>query len=154
MQSCKVVVCFRIVGVCHVVKLKLPKLVTHDRSCIGCMWLFYWQMLVNQDIFKIMIPKKNCYFLCRNVIATLLFCTFLFLLIRHYFSYSSSESSKSHPEHLFFEEKNLTPASDILHKDSSAQHANNAILLSYETHVFYYPWYGNPEDDSVYLHWK
>ncbi|XP_046636026.1 glycoprotein endo-alpha-1,2-mannosidase-like isoform X2 [Daphnia pulicaria] len=102
-----------------------------------------------------MIPKRNCYFLCKNVIATLLFCTFLFFLIRHYLSYSSSESSKSHPEHLFFEQKNVTQsASDIWRKDASVQHANDAVLLSHETHVFYYPWYGNPEDDSVYLHWN
>jgi len=32
--------------------------------------------------------------------------------------------------------------------------ASEDILPNYNVHVFYYPWYGNPTYDSVYLHWN
>jgi hypothetical protein len=76
------------------------------------------------------------------------------MLIRHYFSFSSSEPNNSHPKQTFFEEQNVTVGSDIWHRDLPVTLANNALFLSYNTHVFYYPWYGNLEDDSRYLHWK
>jgi len=28
------------------------------------------------------------------------------------------------------------------------------ILPNYDVHIFYYPWYGNPTYDGVYLHWN
>jgi len=45
--------------------------------------------------------------------------------------------------------------SDIVSK-SPAVHAsdNDDILPNYDVHVFYYPWYGDPMHDGVYLHWR
>jgi len=28
------------------------------------------------------------------------------------------------------------------------------ILPNYDVHIFYYPWYGNPKYDDIYLHWN
>ncbi len=25
---------------------------------------------------------------------------------------------------------------------------------NYNVHIFYYPWYGNPESDGQYIHWN
>jgi len=32
--------------------------------------------------------------------------------------------------------------------------ASEDILPNYDVHVFYYPWYGDPTHDGVYLHWQ
>lgn len=32
--------------------------------------------------------------------------------------------------------------------------AGNTQTLNYNVHLFYYPWYGNPETDGKYLHWN
>lgn len=79
------------------------------------------------------------------------------MLIRFYVSQSASKPANSqHPQQIFFEQKNLTVLSDIWQRDKVAYRVNtkNQSVLSYNVHVFYYPWFGNPEDDSVYLHWK
>ena len=46
--------------------------------------------------------------------------------------------------------------SDVINKTSTAVHINvrEDISPSYDVHIFYYPWYGNPTYDSVYLHWN
>jgi len=44
---------------------------------------------------------------------------------------------------------------DIVNK-SAAAHLNVSEdnLPNYDVHIFYYPWYGNPKYDGVYLHWN
>jgi len=39
---------------------------------------------------------------------------------------------------------------------SDAVHVNVSkdVLPNYDIHIFYYPWYGNPTYDGVYLHWN
>ena len=32
--------------------------------------------------------------------------------------------------------------------------ASRDILPNFDVHIFYYPWYGNPTYDRVYLHWN
>lgn len=37
---------------------------------------------------------------------------------------------------------------------SSVIHNLSSNNISDKVHVFYYPWYGNPTDDSTYIHWN
>jgi len=37
---------------------------------------------------------------------------------------------------------------------SCEQNPEEGDKLSYETHIFYYAWYGNPEHDGKYYHWS
>ena len=43
------------------------------------------------------------------------------------------------------------------HQKMSTEKYNNKNLLlkvSYNVHIFYYPWYGNPTTDGKYIHWN
>ncbi|XP_032776674.2 glycoprotein endo-alpha-1,2-mannosidase [Daphnia magna] len=104
-----------------------------------------------------MIPKRNCYLLCKNVMIAVFFYAFLFMFIRLYFSQSSGKSANDqHLQQILLERKNVTVLPDIWPKDKVAYRdtTNNISVLSDNVHIFYYPWFGNPEDDSVYLHWN
>jgi len=41
-------------------------------------------------------------------------------------------------------------------RKSASVHVNVSedVLPNYDVHIFYYPWYGNPTHDGVYLHWN
>jgi len=44
---------------------------------------------------------------------------------------------------------------DIVSKSASINVSDSEdILPNYDVHIFYYPWYGNPTYDRVYLHWN
>jgi len=49
----------------------------------------------------------------------------------------------------------VTEKTDIDSKSVATVHVNvSKDVLNYDVHIFYYPWYGNPTYDGVYLHWN
>lgn len=50
---------------------------------------------------------------------------------------------------------NIRLSKAVSSKTNSSRKSNGTEhILSYNTHVFYYPWYGNPASDGKYLHWN
>lgn len=68
-------------------------------------------------------------------------------------TYKSKNNNKSRHEH-----KNKTSMNEL--KFSPLQGSDESLILraktkmSYNVHVFYYPWYANPETDGEYHHWN
>ena len=103
-----------------------------------------------------MIPKRNCYLLVKNIILITIFCSLLFLFIRHYFIDSfSKQNENKEPSKIELIKDNASGVTEIQKSflRENLKNTNNLVVLD-KVHVFYYPWYGNPEDDSVYLHWN
>ena len=42
----------------------------------------------------------------------------------------------------------------IIKSDAVHVNVSKDMLPNYDVHIFYYPWYGNPTHDGVYLHWN
>lgn len=109
-----------------------------------------------------MIPKKNCYLLCKNVVFTLLLLSvlaFLYLYLQPTLKNQVSDKNDNESKELLdLNHRNWTrsvvdrPRS--LLKDMEADQGSGNFSVLDQVHVFYYPWYGNPEEDSGYIHWN
>ena len=61
-------------------------------------------------------------------------------------------SLKEHPVHEI--NKQNRQQEQFSEKLKQMEVENNWPEPNYNVHVFYYPWYGNPESDGRYLHWN
>ncbi|KAK7503095.1 hypothetical protein BaRGS_00005721 [Batillaria attramentaria] len=46
----------------------------------------------------------------------------------------------------------FSPTNSTQNKPQSSSMDNTSV--NYNVHIFYYPWYGNPQTDGQYLHWN
>lgn len=106
-----------------------------------------------------MIPKRNCYFFCKNLFLicfTLAVVIYFITFVGQYFSSNSNvgifnlnQDSINRTETY----KKETPHTEIADRLLAEGVGKDASTID-KVHVFYYPWYGNPEDDTDYLHWN
>ena len=71
------------------------------------------------------------------------------------FSLSSRHSSHRYVTNSSVIMATVPQNSDSVSKSAAVQsNISNDILPNYDVHIFYYPWYGNPTHDGIYLHWN
>lgn len=63
---------------------------------------------------------------------------------------SEYRASSKNPQQMNF--NNIVQES-VLTKGSKSPEPTH-LPVNYDVHIFYYPWYGNPEHDGKYLHWN
>ena len=105
-----------------------------------------------------MIPIRNCYFLFKRTFLSVIFlitAAIVFFSARYIFFKEPIQSPpvRSNPiinQHI----KNVS--SDKLFNQSavSINSSANTYPVNPKVHIFYYPWYGNPEYNSEYFHWN
>lgn len=87
-----------------------------------------------------MIPLRKCYTLTKRLFLLKILAYCVFFLI------------------FFLRRKNdveVGPAVSTVSTVNTVSDAPTSLpTVDDRVHVFYYPWYGNPENDGVYLHWN
>ena len=98
-----------------------------------------------------MIPVRNFYLCSKRVILVVIFIVFCAFLANGYRLYIGNQ--------LQIKPSNITQ--DVLstngpNREEILEIPVNEVenSISSKIHAFYYPWYGNPTDDSTYLHWN
>ena len=98
-----------------------------------------------------MIPIRNCYLFTKRITFAVVFLIFCALVANGYRLYIRNEAKIIASHHVLSESpKNETIRVELI-KISESEVTTS---ISNKVHVFYYPWYGNPTDDSTYLHWN
>lgn len=109
-----------------------------------------------------MIPKRNLFLLFKRVTYTVIFlitCAAVFFTAR-YFIHPAVHTDRSIPADSDIAlERNVSSRSDFERAVDSVKVPNSELHstrepVNHRVHVFYYPWYGNPDEDSEYLHWN
>ena len=110
-----------------------------------------------------MIPKRNCFLLLKRVSLSVIFlvtCAIVFITARYFILGSDRHQiNMQQPKNALQNVTTLTAVNNLVQtpsviKNSITSDSLGASEVNYRVHVFYYPWYGNPEFDSVYLHWN
>merc|ERR1712137_103203 len=99
----------------------------------------------------VMIPLRNCYLFSKRIAFSGIFIVCCVLVANGYRIYTNNKSQIESSNHTW----NILPKNES-NKVVTALVAENDVANSNsaKVHAFYYPWYGNPTDDSVYLHWN
>lgn len=107
-----------------------------------------------------MIPKRNCYLLCKNVTFSCIFLLIVICLFLFTSQYLSSRTDLPKVNEYPVEINENDHALEVRDNKEwvGVKNASENIFKKWSVHdrvhVFYYPWYGNPSEDSEYLHWN
>ena len=105
-----------------------------------------------------MLPLRNCYRLMKSRVCVVLMSAVLIISFYYVFERGRPAGWPVVPRILGENFSSVPPSrgppvSLRLEETLSSVTAHAEPLVTDMVHVFYYPWYGNPEEDSSYIHW-
>jgi hypothetical protein len=98
-----------------------------------------------------MLPKRNLILFFKHfVVAFVILLGILFVIYSYRYYFQPESSSASHLDERIPQKQHvqIENIDNSKHNLSESEKLNRLSTVSDKVHIFYYPWYGNPEEDS------